>query len=540
MSKSSTKTRIQTPKEEFIVDYHEALEFMNQQAHHFWPHDEIKVHKDKHDVLVNMTEAERHGTVTTLKLFTLYEQIIGDEFWLNFVFKKFPRPADIQPMASLFAAVELAVHGHFYAKINEELGLANEEFYNSYLDDPDLKQRIDYLHSTLYKSDDLRALGGFTFGEGAILYSSFAFLKHFQSQGKNKLLNVVSGINFSCHSEDTEVLTSEGWVPIADVNTSHNVAQFDENTHEITYANPTNTVQTSSTESYTFESDSFSQRVTPEHRMVTTNGIIRAEHVDDVSEQYIGGTVGDGIKTVSAEEYLALQMISNGDLSEEWFYNKIQHVTSFWAQEALSYINKRDKGMKDIINTLVAISGTSTSVVEKTKNEHETQSFYCLEMPKGTFIVKRNGKVSISGNCRDENLHAEAAAYLYRTLMAEQLEAGIIDDVFCEELKKDIFTSAETVMEHEKAIISKIFEKGPIEGITAKQLENFTKSRINFCLRNLGYEDLYEITYNPIAETFYKGINGYQMTDFFSSQGNQYSRGWSKTGFTLKGTTSAE
>ena len=45
-----------------------------------------------------------------LKLFTKYEQIIGDEFWINFVFKR-TRPADIQPMAALFGAMELQVHG---------------------------------------------------------------------------------------------------------------------------------------------------------------------------------------------------------------------------------------------------------------------------------------------------------------------------------------------------------------------------------------------------------------------------------------------
>jgi aspartate aminotransferase-like enzyme len=38
--------------------------------------------------------------------------------------------------------------------------------------------------------------------EGAILYSSFAFLKHFQAKGKNKLRNVVRGINFSVRDEN--------------------------------------------------------------------------------------------------------------------------------------------------------------------------------------------------------------------------------------------------------------------------------------------------------------------------------------------------
>ena len=323
-------TRIQTPKTEFTVDYPEACEFTDQQASVFWPHFEVKVHKDKQDILVNMTESESHGTITTLKLFSKYEAIIGNEFWINFVMKKFPRPADIQPMAAMFGAMELAVHQKFYSTLNEELGLATDEFYNQYLEDEDLTARVAFLEDTLASKDDLRALGCFTFGEGAILYSSFAFLKHFQSQGKNKLLNVVSGINFSA---------------------------------------------------------------------------------------------------------------------------------------------------------------------------------------------------------RDENLHSEAAAWLYRTLLKEKKEAGYIDQAFEDELKADIYLAAETVMEHEKAIIKKIFEKGRIEGITDTQLEYFAQSRINLCLRNLGYENLYKVDYNPVADWFYKGINGYSMIDFFNSQGNQYQRDWDSEGF---------
>lgn len=323
-------TRIQTPKTEFTVDYPQACEFTDQQASVFWPHFEVKVHKDKQDIMVNMTEAESHGTITTLKLFSKYEQIIGTEFWINFVMKKFPRPADIQPMAALFGAMELAVHQKFYSTLNEELGLATDEFYNQYLEDEDLTARIEFLENTLANKDDLHALGCFTFGEGAILYSSFAFLKHFQSQGKNKLLNVVSGINFSA---------------------------------------------------------------------------------------------------------------------------------------------------------------------------------------------------------RDENLHSEAAAWLFRTLLQEQKDTGVVDSAYEEQLKVDIYKAAETVMLHEKTIIKKIFEKGRIDGITDVQLEYFAQSRINLCLRNLGYDNLYKVEYNPVADWFYKGINGYSMIDFFNSQGNQYQRDWDSEGF---------
>lgn len=324
--------RIQTPKTTFTVDYPQACDFADKQAAVFWPWNEVKVHKDKQDILVNMSEAERHATITTLKLFTKYEQIIGDEFWLNFVFKKYPRAADIQPMAAMFAAIELQVHAKFYSKINEELGLATDEFYNEYTNDPVLKDRIDYLRSVLDNKDDLRALGAFTFGEGAVLYTSFGYLKHFQSQGKNKALNIVSGINFSS---------------------------------------------------------------------------------------------------------------------------------------------------------------------------------------------------------RDENLHAEAAAWLFRTHKQELIDLGQLSEEDLASLEADIYKGAEIVLDHEKQIIKKLFEKGKIEGITPTQLEHFAQSRINLCLRNLGYENLYKVEYNPIAEWFYKGINGYQMQDFFSSQGNQYQRDWDENGFSF-------
>jgi ribonucleotide reductase beta subunit family protein with ferritin-like domain len=47
----------------------------------------------------------------------------------------------------------------------------------------------------------LKSIGVFSMIEGAILYSSFAFLKHFNSVGKNKLINVNAGINFSVNDE---------------------------------------------------------------------------------------------------------------------------------------------------------------------------------------------------------------------------------------------------------------------------------------------------------------------------------------------------
>lgn len=299
------------------------LKMCNEQLEIFWLPDEIKVEKDIQDVLTNFSEAEKHAVITTLKLFSLYETHAGDEYWST-RFKKMFNGAEFHRLASIFSMFELAVHAPFYNKINELLHLDNEEFYLSYLDDPVLKERIKHVGAIISDDNDLLALGGFSMVEGAILYSSFGFLKHYQSQGKNKLLNVIRGINFSV---------------------------------------------------------------------------------------------------------------------------------------------------------------------------------------------------------RDESIHALAGAYCFK-LLAKEYDAEVL-----EEVKQKLLLTADQILEHEMQINSMLFEKGPIEGITKHQLDQFAKSRLNECLINLGFEAKYDVSYNPVAEWFYQGINSYQFNDFFSGQGREYNRNWNSSDF---------
>lgn len=322
--------RIKTPTESYVLtNYPQAVQYADTQLGIFWPPNEIKVEKDKQDLLVNMTPSESHGSTTVLKLFTKYELFIGKEYWGDVIAKRYPRP-EIERMANAFAFFEINVHAPFYNNINIVLGLATDEFYTSYTNDPVLKSRMDFIDSMLSEPDELVSLAAFSMMEGAVLYSSFAFLKHFQSSGKNKLMNIVRGINFSV---------------------------------------------------------------------------------------------------------------------------------------------------------------------------------------------------------RDENIHSEAGAWLFRTIKDElKLTSEQFADV-----KEKVYKVARSILEHEKRIISMIFEKGEIEGITADQLINFVMSRINICLSNLGLQPLYEVKENPIADWFYSGIRNYQFNDFFSGIGAQYNRNWDKAAFVWKG-----
>lgn len=198
--------RLLTHKDEYTIDYPKAIEYAEQQGHVFWLAEEVDVSKDVHELRTKLTESELHGVITTLKLFTQYELSVGGDYWSGRVKRLFPRP-DIERMANAFSFFELNVHAPFYNKINELLGLNTPEFLNSWKDDPDLKARMDWIEGvcggkTDTVEDILVSLGAFSMIEGAVLYSSFAFLKHFQSGSKNKLKNLVAGINFSIRDEN--------------------------------------------------------------------------------------------------------------------------------------------------------------------------------------------------------------------------------------------------------------------------------------------------------------------------------------------------
>lgn len=311
--------RITQKKTSYTFDYPEAAKFAETQMEVYWLPTEIAVEKDVQDLRANMTPAETHGVITVLKLFTLYELIVGNEYWGEKIKKAFPRP-DIEFMATTFGFVEIGIHARFYNRINEAMMLNTDEFYTSYTQDPVLSERIDFINSIADDTSNLPlAVGAFSMLEGAVLYSSFAFLKHFQSEGKNKLVNVCRGINFSV---------------------------------------------------------------------------------------------------------------------------------------------------------------------------------------------------------RDENLHATAGAWLFNTLVSE-LELSEEERV---QLDAQLIDTAQKILQHEDRIIDMIFEKGEIQGIRAEDLRTFVKSRLNICLDNLGVGKIFQVGENPIAETFYQGINSYQLHDFFTGVGSEYNR----------------
>lgn len=195
------KPFIQQPTDSILTKYPEPIELADKQLEVFWLPGEINVDKDVQSILVNLSEAKKHAVLTTLRLFTLYELRAGADYWGERFTKVFPRP-EFRRMASVFSMFELAVHAPFYNKLNEALNVATDAFYLDYVNSPVLKARMEFIDRILNGDNDLVSVAVFSLIEGAVLYSSFGYLKHFQANGNNELANVVRGIDFSVRDEN--------------------------------------------------------------------------------------------------------------------------------------------------------------------------------------------------------------------------------------------------------------------------------------------------------------------------------------------------
>lgn len=188
--------------EGYVVLYPWALEAAEKQQDILWTPKEIEVSKDIQDIKVNMTKSEAHAVTYLLKLFTLYEKMASTSYWGRRVIDEYDAPACIERMAMTFAFVEDAVHAPFYNNLNAALNLDTEEFYNEYKQDKVLSERMKFIGDMINHPDPVVSHAAFSMVEGSILYSSFAFLLHFQSAGKNLLKNVCAGVKFSVRDEN--------------------------------------------------------------------------------------------------------------------------------------------------------------------------------------------------------------------------------------------------------------------------------------------------------------------------------------------------
>ena len=202
------KSQIETPTESFVPRYPWAVEIATEQQAIFWPAEELGVEEDEHDFRHGLPRPISHGVLKAQSVLTRYEGTIGgDEFWGGRIAKMFPRPEIIR-MCACIANVELNSHAPFYMIGNEVIGVANDEFYSEWKNDPVLSSRIAFMNRMSEDENPLIVTSAITFLEGAVLFSIFGFFKSLNTRGHNFIPHFCAGIDASAKDENFHSLAS--------------------------------------------------------------------------------------------------------------------------------------------------------------------------------------------------------------------------------------------------------------------------------------------------------------------------------------------
>ena len=177
-------------------------------------------------------------------------------------------------------------------------------------------------------------------------------------------------------------------------------------------------------------------------------------------------------------------------------------------------INTKGKSKEDIAKSLAIFSAFNEGV-------NLFSSFAVLLNFSRFNKLKGVGQI-IAFSIKDETLHSEAGCWLFKQFISEYQE------VFTEELKKDIYEAARLTIQLEDDFIDKIFELGPIEGLDPKDLKVFIRHRCNTKLNDLGLKPNWKnIDKEALKrmEWFDALSSGVSHQDFFAGRVSDYSKG---------------
>jgi len=201
MNQSQNKLPIETTNPMFgKYLYPEAKEIMEQQQDVAWTAQEIPVDKDKHQYRHTLNAAQYSLVTITLQLFVEIEQKVG-EVWQK-IASWYPH-SEIDGCCTEIARMEKSVHAFFYQKMSDVLNIEPEEIAKNQETIKVLKSKLAFLTKITSNLEDNKALSLATVTaiEQVLLFSNFAMLKSFQSNGHNLIKNTITGVDFVVQDE---------------------------------------------------------------------------------------------------------------------------------------------------------------------------------------------------------------------------------------------------------------------------------------------------------------------------------------------------
>jgi ribonucleoside-diphosphate reductase beta chain len=135
----------------------------------------------------------------------------------------------------------------------------------------------------------------------------------------------------------------------------------------------------------------------------------------------------------------------------------------------------------------------------------------------------RHGKMKgmgqiITWSIVDETQHAESMIRLFRTFVEENR------DIWKDELKSEIYSIAEKMVELEDKFIDLSFSMGAMEGISSDDVKRYIRYICDRRLISLGLKGIFKVKKNPLPWVE-EMINAPTHTNFFENRATDYAKG---------------
>jgi len=135
----------------------------------------------------------------------------------------------------------------------------------------------------------------------------------------------------------------------------------------------------------------------------------------------------------------------------------------------------------------------------------------------------RHGKMKgmgqiISWSVVDETIHTESMIKLFRTYIEENR------DIWNDQLKGDIYTIAEKMVELEDKFIDLSFNMGPMENLSAEDVKKYIRYIADRRLISLGLKGIFKVKKNPLPWVE-EIVNAPIHTNFFENRSTDYAKG---------------
>lgn len=132
-------------------------------------------------------------------------------------------------------------------------------------------------------------------------------------------------------------------------------------------------------------------------------------------------------------------------------------------------------------------------------------------------VMKGMGQI-ITWSIVDETMHCEAMIKLFRTYVEEN------KDIWNDELKSQIYSIAEKMVELEDKFIDLAFSMGPMKELTSEDVKKYIRYIADRRLIGLGMKGIFKVKKNPLPWVE-EMINAPTHTNFFENRATDYAKG---------------